>query len=307
MNKLEKQANKVSVSSEKVTVDFHYFIQLAVQKKITWSTLAFFMIDLAPTLEKSKKVIEELVQELEKWVTKMETDSNHDETNAFHKTDMKSLSNVLIQEEKGNNEEPEETDEYFENSEDESIIDDPEVLSYEPQEEMLDESKLEIQSELSQSGETSMAVNFPTNEFYEFIGDNETPNSVFSNDDEDELSTVETSSDVNNEKRFCIEQQNDKTLTNFDSEKKYQCNFCNKCFIRKSDKRRHERIHTGEKPYQCKVCQKAFSQPHHLKIHDRIHTGDKPFECKFCQKQFRDKSTMNRHERIHTGEKPFQC
>ena len=74
MNTLEEQANKVSVSSEKVILDFHYFIQLAVEKKITWSTLAFFMIDLAPTLEKSKKVIEELVQELEKWVTKVENE-----------------------------------------------------------------------------------------------------------------------------------------------------------------------------------------------------------------------------------------
>ena len=117
MNTLEEQANKVSVSSEKVILDFHYFIQLAVEKKITWSTLAFFMIDLAPTLEKSKKVIEELVQELEKWVTKTETDSKHDETNAIHKPEKKSLSKVLIQEDKGNYGEPEETDEYSGNSE----------------------------------------------------------------------------------------------------------------------------------------------------------------------------------------------
>ena len=66
--------NKESTFNKKVLVDFEYFIQMAVQKKITWSTLTFFLIDLAPTLNKSKQVIETLVQELEKWVSKVEND-----------------------------------------------------------------------------------------------------------------------------------------------------------------------------------------------------------------------------------------
>ena len=71
METLGNYSQKDSLPNKKVLVDFEYFIQMAVQKKITWSTLAFFLIDLAPTLEKSKQVIETLVQELEKWVLKV--------------------------------------------------------------------------------------------------------------------------------------------------------------------------------------------------------------------------------------------
>ena len=63
-------------NNKKVLVDFEYFIQLAIQKNITWSTLIFFLHDLAPTLEKSKQVIETLVQELEKWVLKVENNES---------------------------------------------------------------------------------------------------------------------------------------------------------------------------------------------------------------------------------------
>ena len=53
-------------------VDFNYFIQSTIQKKISWKSLTFLLIDLAPTLEKSKEVIEILIQELELWVSKVE-------------------------------------------------------------------------------------------------------------------------------------------------------------------------------------------------------------------------------------------
>ena len=39
----------------RVTVDFQYFIQSAIQKKLPWNCLAIVLTDLAPTLEKSKK------------------------------------------------------------------------------------------------------------------------------------------------------------------------------------------------------------------------------------------------------------
>ena len=64
----------------KVLLDLKYFIQLAIWRKITWNALAFLLIDLAPTLEKSKAVIETLVQQLEKWVSKLENGSKLDVT-----------------------------------------------------------------------------------------------------------------------------------------------------------------------------------------------------------------------------------
>ena len=78
MDNIEEQGTKV-------LLDLKYFIRLAVEKKITWNTLAFFLIDLAPTLEKSKRVIETLVQELEKWVSKVENNSKLNVTETIRK------------------------------------------------------------------------------------------------------------------------------------------------------------------------------------------------------------------------------
>ena len=63
-------------SNERVMVDYQYLIQSAVDKKLPWESLACFLTELAPTLDKSRKIIKILVQELEKWVTKVENDTS---------------------------------------------------------------------------------------------------------------------------------------------------------------------------------------------------------------------------------------
>ena len=45
---------------------------MALDKKITWNMLAFFLNDLTPTLEKSKQVIEILLKELQMIQSKLE-------------------------------------------------------------------------------------------------------------------------------------------------------------------------------------------------------------------------------------------
>ena len=64
--------------ARKVTVDFQYFIQMALEKKMAWSTLAHLLTDLAASPEKSKQVIKMLLQELEIWISRVENESNKD-------------------------------------------------------------------------------------------------------------------------------------------------------------------------------------------------------------------------------------
>ena len=64
-------------TTEKFTIDTEYFIQIAIQKEISWKSLAFMLTDLTTTLNRSKQVIRVLVQEIEKLASKLENQSNH--------------------------------------------------------------------------------------------------------------------------------------------------------------------------------------------------------------------------------------
>ena len=55
----------IDLTNEEVRVNFKYFIQSAIQKELSWKSLAFFLTDLTTTLDKSKEVIRILVEELE--------------------------------------------------------------------------------------------------------------------------------------------------------------------------------------------------------------------------------------------------
>ncbi|XP_048373920.1 zinc finger protein 90-like [Sphaerodactylus townsendi] len=91
----------------------------------------------------------------------------------------------------------------------------------------------------------------------------------------------------------------------FPADRPYSCSFCSKCFKRASDRRDHERVHTGERPYGCSICGKHFTQSSVLSGHMRIHTGERPFQCAVCFKSFNNSSNFRKHQRIHGQEEPY--
>ena len=90
--------------------------------------------------------------------------------------------------------------------------------------------------------------------------------------------------------------------------KPYPCKSCDKSFTQKSTLKLHEMSHSNMPlPFECKTCRKTFKTNGHLISHERTHTGEKPYNCSTCNKKFRNESTLREHIRIHTGEMPYHC
>ena len=82
---------------------------------------------------------------------------------------------------------------------------------------------------------------------------------------------------------------------------------CGKGFIKDSDRKVHERSHTGEKPHKCVVCGKCYSSLGNLNQHAKQHNGEQPFKCLVCGQGFLRRSTLAGHVNQHTGARPFSC
>jgi len=79
---------------------------------------------------------------------------------------------------------------------------------------------------------------------------------------------------------------------------------CESLFNSMSNRKRHERLHSGEKPHKCEYlgCGKSFARKYDLKVHFRTHTKEKPYTCEVagCGKKFSRNSSLREHERnIH--------
>ena len=100
--------------------------------------------------------------------------------------------------------------------------------------------------------------------------------------------------------------------------KKYQCEFCLKCFRSKGHLKDHRRIHTNEKPYSCPSCNITFRQKSHMYKHlergacgkssksARKEKQDKSGEsgkgrhtCSVCNKSFKRKLALTNHIKTH--------
>ncbi|XP_011861996.1 PREDICTED: zinc finger protein 624-like [Vollenhovia emeryi] len=86
----------------------------------------------------------------------------------------------------------------------------------------------------------------------------------------------------------------------------FVCEHCGKCFSYKQNLIVHIATHlpVEARKYQCNICEKKFLRSSHLAIHKRIHSGIRPFKCDVCSLSFTQKGDMKRHRaRRHLSEK----
>lgn len=81
-------------------------------------------------------------------------------------------------------------------------------------------------------------------------------------------------------------------------ERPFECEHCQRKFIRATHLRRHMRIHTGEKPFACHICGRRYARGDYLRAHIHAHRRDKLHKCKHCGEVFHDLARFADHCRV---------
>ena len=316
-------------------VDLRYFIKLAIEKKIAWSMLKFFLNDLTCTFDKSKQVIDILVIELEDLVTKFQNRideiTGKDEANSVQNDDIeggkekknatqfKTFSDSDHSEILGDSEENDLAEELEENKVDSAkdgkedqnfqfceVTDFEKSLHISDEEEFLMKDEIvetptsdqRTEEKLFHNDKKEVIPDIELSRFYEFIGNNK-----------------ENQSDVKNKSKSVVKDTYQCKVCRRTFSKgnlglhinPQDCEKCRKTFCNILTFKKHECYQTFEKPFQCNTCGESFRRKLTLKRHEIIHTGEKPFQCKICNMCFAEKGKLTVHDRTHTGERPFQC
>ena len=330
-----------------VKLNLRYFIHSALQKKMSWSTLTYFLNDLTPTLEKSREVVEILVKEIEKLAIK--------------------LDKLGIEIEKEQTKEKEMFDEV--QAESETVHQKTSLIGdYNNYDSMLADQDLESEEEFE--GE---------NLFEEFNQEEFSEKDLFDDKDQEKKNELYTFVETDHENEY-ISSENEKEFNNMETAsidlpnkaKRSKTNIC-KIYLKKPKDLGIDSAQSKEKPLECKTCGKRFKLPTYLEAHEKIHEDllqnfslncnddkDKAFEdtfvevnvnqidkklylipkneyktkdygeeinhdesenaltkwrfkkgesntCETCSKTFSSSWSLKNHRKIHTGEKKFKC
>lgn len=82
------------------------------------------------------------------------------------------------------------------------------------------------------------------------------------------------------------------------NERRHECEFCERRFVRADHMLAHVKTHEGVLPYQCTVCRQRFASAKAKQEHMRRHTG--AYRCEMCLERFESFAELSEHRRdIH--------
>ena len=272
-----------------------YLVKMALNQKVSWTTLRIFLIDITKTFETSRQLNDVLLEELEFLHSKV----------IENQINEKNIENDVTGEQQDI---LENTSDSGDISFEENYATKVESQVFQLEEDLDAFNDKDIPEDVEDVQEN---IALPENEI-------ETELSLSAHDSLDEKLDVKEIEQCLNEKRKypcrtcgklftqpCHRQIHERIHS---GEKPYQCKYCNKAFSTSGNLKQHERIiHSSKKPFKCEFCYKKFALKQYLESHERVHTKEKPYQCKNCLKKFTQKNTLTYHNRIHTGDKPYEC
>ena len=300
--------------------DFKYFIDCALDGKISWETLSFFLNDLTPTFPKAKELNKILLQEFQSLhndLMKLIAENKDAQSKYEFQGDQESKIDESVNELEIKDDQNEHFEPDFDNFENE------------PQSDCVDLDKNNDEFQMESNHEDPTVSGFDMEENTQVqIRDNQ----------ESEKFKCQSCGKIFKHKKTLIKHckklhpENDQ-LKKYEeglfAEKSFKCQNCDRKFkFKKTLHRHYKKIHIGSKlacdlcgktfydlkrhmelhtsPHCCSTCSKTFRTLDQLNLHEKRHKKQK-LKCDSCDIVCKYPSDLKIHERTHTGENPYQC
>ena len=309
---------------KKRKMDSRYFIKFALENKITWNMLKFFMNDLTPNFVKAKEAIAILLEELHILHLKLQEKhvfDNNDQDVEYVGQSSNDISNKSGHDQATitENELSASSSQLHDNTNsgisDINVMDDEDddvtlnAIYQDSSEGITNEMFLvddfkEFNSDDAISDEghdqiKNIVLNFETDE-------NETKWVTVNNLLDDEAEDIEAQ--ITSEVLDMSEHEVDPLIISRNShEKKYSDEITEYPVTESQSSTDKVKYQNTEKRFKCKTCIKTYSSKGNLKMHENIHNEKHRFQCKTCSRVCYSNADLIIHERIHSGEKLFEC